>query len=52
MHYMVMISMLHGDNPNVASRLHSTDQTEVKIEENILPRGIFFLKYKRLNNES
>ena len=35
-HYLVMIQMLHGDNPNVASRLHSTDQTEVKIEENIL----------------
>jgi hypothetical protein len=39
-----MIPMLHGDNPNVASRLHSTDQTEVKTEENILPRGIFFPK--------
>jgi hypothetical protein len=48
---MVMIPVLYGDNPNVASRLHSTDQTKVKIEENILPRGIFFLKYKRLNND-
>jgi hypothetical protein len=28
-HYMVMIPMMHGDNPNVASRLQSTDQTEV-----------------------
>jgi hypothetical protein len=27
--YLVMIPMLHGDNPNVASRLHSTNQTEV-----------------------
>ena len=31
-HQLVIIPMLHGDNPNVASRLHSTDQTE----ENIL----------------
>ena len=46
-----MIPMVHGDNPNVASRLHSTDQTEVKTEDNILPREIFFLKYRRLNNE-
>jgi hypothetical protein len=50
-HYLVMIPMLHGDNPNVAFRLHSTDQTEVKTEENILPRGIFFLKYRRMNND-
>jgi hypothetical protein len=28
-HYLVMIPMLHGDETNVASRLHSTDQTEV-----------------------
>jgi hypothetical protein len=47
---MVMIPMFHGDNLSVAYRLHSTDQTEVKTEENILPRGIFFLKYRRLNN--
>jgi hypothetical protein len=46
-----MIPILHGDNPDVASRLHSTDQTEVKTEENILLRGIFFLKYRRLNND-
>jgi hypothetical protein len=37
-HYLVMIPMLHGDNANVASRVHSIDQTEVKIEENILPK--------------
>jgi hypothetical protein len=37
-HYLVMIPMFHGDNPNVAYRLHSTDQTEVKNEENILPK--------------
>ena len=35
-HELVMIPMMHGDNPNVASRLHSTDQTEVKTKENIL----------------
>jgi hypothetical protein len=46
-----MIPMLHGDNPNVASKLHSTSQTEVKTEDNILPRGILFLKYRRLNND-
>jgi hypothetical protein len=40
-----------SDNLNVASRLHSTNKTEVKTEEHILPRGIFFLKYRRLNNE-
>ena len=37
-HQLAMIPMLHGDNPNVACRLHSTDQTKVKTEENILPR--------------
>jgi hypothetical protein len=46
-HYLVMIPMLHGDDPNVASRLHSIDQTE----ENILPIGILFIKYMRLNND-
>ena len=35
-HYIVMIPMFHGDKTNVASRLHSTSQTEVKTEENIL----------------
>jgi hypothetical protein len=50
-HYLVMIPMLHGENTNVASRFHSTDQTKVKTEENILPRGIFFLTYRRLNND-
>ena len=48
---MVRIPILHLYNPNVTSRLHSTDQTEVKTEENILPTGIFFLKYRRLNND-
>jgi hypothetical protein len=47
-HYIVMIPMLHGDKTNATSRLHSTSQTE----ENILPRGIFFLKYKILDIES
>ena len=50
-HQMAMTPMLHDDNRNVASRIHSTDQTEVETEENILPRGIFFLKYRRLNND-
>jgi hypothetical protein len=50
-HYLVMILMLHGDKTNAASRLHSTSQTEVKTKENILPRGILFLKYKRLDND-
>jgi hypothetical protein len=46
-----MIPMLYGDNPNVASRLHSTDQTEVKIEENILQVEYSPLKYRRLDND-
>ena len=50
-HQLVMIPMFHGDNTNVASRVHSTDQTEVKTKENILPRGIFYIKYRRLNND-
>ena len=36
-HQLVMIPMLHGDNMNVASRIQSIDQTEVKTKENILP---------------
>jgi hypothetical protein len=31
-----MIPMLHGDKTNAVSRLHSTSQTKVKTEENIL----------------
>ena len=50
-HYMVMIPMLHGDNTIVASRIHSTSQIEVKAKENILPRGILFLEYRRLDND-
>jgi hypothetical protein len=50
-HYLVMIPMLHGDKTNAASRLHSTSQTKVNTEENILPGGIFFLKYRRLDND-
>jgi hypothetical protein len=50
-HYLVMIPMLHGDKTNATSRLHSTSQTEVKTEDNILPRGIFFLKYRRMDND-
>jgi hypothetical protein len=36
LHWLVMILMLHGNNTNVASRIHSTDQNEVWNEENIL----------------
>ena len=50
-HYLVMIPMFHGDKTKTTSRLHSTSQTEVKTKENILPRGIFFLKYRRMDNE-
>jgi hypothetical protein len=32
----MMIPMLHGDKTNATCRLHSTSQTKVKIEENIL----------------
>jgi hypothetical protein len=46
-----MIPMLHGDNPNVASRLHSTDQTEVKTEENILLEEYSPLNFRRLDND-
>jgi hypothetical protein len=47
---MVMIPMMHGENPNVASILHSTDQTEVKTEENILLEEYSPLKFRRLDN--
>jgi hypothetical protein len=50
-HLLLVIPMLHGDKTNATYRLHSTSQTEVKIEENILPRGIFFLKYRRVDND-
>jgi hypothetical protein len=33
---MVMIPMLHGEKTNATSRLKSTSQTKVSIEENIL----------------
>jgi hypothetical protein len=46
-----MIPMIHGDKTNVTSKLHSTNQTEVKTEENILPSEIFFLEYRILNND-
>ena len=35
-HQLVIIPILHGDKTNATSRLHSTSQTEVKTEENIL----------------
>ena len=43
--------MLHGDNTNATSRLNSTSQTEVLIEENILQVEYSPLKYKRLDND-
>jgi hypothetical protein len=33
---MVMIPMLHGDDPNATSKLNSTSQTEVSTEREIL----------------
>jgi hypothetical protein len=38
---MVMISMLHGDKTNAASKHNSTSQTEVSIEREYSPGGIF-----------
>jgi hypothetical protein len=46
-----MVPMLHGDNPNVASRLHLTDQTKVKTEENILLEEYSPLKFRILDND-
>ena len=50
-HQLVMIPMMHGDNTNVASRLHSIDQTEVKTEENILLEEYSPLNFRRLDND-
>jgi hypothetical protein len=38
---MVMIPMLHGDDPNATSKLNSTSQTEVRTEREYSPSGIF-----------
>jgi hypothetical protein len=38
---MVMISMLHGDKTNAASKLNSTIQTEVSTEREYSPGGMF-----------
>jgi hypothetical protein len=38
---MVIISMLHGDKTNAASKLNSTSQTEVSTEREYSPSGIF-----------
>jgi hypothetical protein len=38
---MVMIPMLHGDDPNATSKLNSTSQTEVSTEREYSPGGIF-----------
>jgi hypothetical protein len=43
--------MFHGEKTNETSRLYSSSQIEVKTKENILPRGIFLLKYRTLDNE-
>jgi hypothetical protein len=39
--YLVMIPMLHGDKTNATSKLNSTSQTEVSIEREYSPGGIF-----------
>jgi hypothetical protein len=46
-----MIPMFHGDNPNVAYRLHSTDQAEVKTEKNILRDEYSSLNFRRMDND-
>ena len=48
---MVMIPLLHGDKTNAASKLNSTSQTEVSIEENILQVEYYPLKYRRLDSD-
>ena len=40
-HYLVMISMLHGEKTNATSKLNSTSQTEVSTEREYFPGGIF-----------
>ena len=40
-HYLVMIPMFHGDKTNATSKLNSTSQTEVSIEREYSPGGIF-----------
>jgi hypothetical protein len=40
-HYLVMISMLHGDKTNATSKLNSTSQTEVSTEREYSLGGIF-----------
>ena len=49
--YLVMIPMLHGDKTNAASRLNSTSQTKVSIEENIIQVEYSPLKYRRMDND-
>jgi hypothetical protein len=38
---VVKIPMLHGDKTNATSKLNSTSQTEVSIEREYSPDGIF-----------
>jgi hypothetical protein len=38
---MVMISMLHGHDPNATSKLNSTSQTEVSTKKEYSSSGIF-----------
>jgi hypothetical protein len=40
-HYMVMIPMLHGEKTIATSKLNSTSQTEVLIEREYSPGGVF-----------
>jgi hypothetical protein len=37
---MVIIPMLHGDDPNATSKLNSTSQIEVRTEREYSPSGI------------
>ena len=48
---MVMIQMLHGDDPNATSKLNSTSQTEVSTEREYSPGGILSPEYRRLDND-
>jgi hypothetical protein len=45
---MVMIPMLHGDKTNATSKLNSTSQTEVSIEREYSPDGIFSPKIQEI----
>ena len=48
---MVMIPMFHGEKTNATSKLNSTSQTEVSIEREYSPSGIFSPKYRSMDND-